>query len=473
MDQPMLRNCRSSRLSNLGRSTAVAALVVGLHLCPPRALAHEDASKEGLWEREQLTGNWGGERSRLEDKGLQLGVNYTGETLGNVSGGVARSGIYEGRLEFFLNVDLGKAVGWEGGTVRANAYQIHGRGLSANYLGNNLMAASNIEAARSTRLFGLWFQQELWEGLISLRGGQIAADDEFFVSVYGANLLNASFGWPAILAADLPSGGPAYPLATPGARIKIAPTKELSVAAALLDGDPAGPGVGNPQLRDQNGTRFRTSDSPFVIAEAAWASNQDKDASGLPATYKVGAWHHSARFADQRVDTRGGSLASPTNSGPALRRGNYGIYLILDQMLWRDPGTEDSGPGVFLRLAASPEDRNVISRYIDGGISYKGLVPSRVDDVSIIGFGLAQVGSHARGLDVDARTFAGINRPVRDKEILLEVSYKAQIAPWWTVQPDVQYIINPGGRVATPSDPAGVRPIPDALVFGVRTTIAF
>jgi len=49
-------------------------------------------------------------------------------------------------------------------------YQIHGRGLSANYLGNNLLTASNIEASRATRLFDLWLQQQLFDGLSSPYG---------------------------------------------------------------------------------------------------------------------------------------------------------------------------------------------------------------------------------------------------------------------------------------------------------------
>src|SRR6266853_1779525 len=89
-------------------------------------------------------------------------------------------------------------------------YQIHGRGLSANYLGNNLLTASNIEASRATRLFDLWLQQQLFGGLLSVRAGQIAADDEFIISQYGANFVNSTFGWPAIPAVNAPSGGPAY-----------------------------------------------------------------------------------------------------------------------------------------------------------------------------------------------------------------------------------------------------------------------
>ena len=56
---------------------------------------------------------------------------------------------------------------------------------------------------------------------------------------------------------------------------------------------------------------------------------------------------------------------------------------------------------------------------------------------------------------------------------MLEVTYQAQIVPGWTIQPDFQYIINPGGHVADPADPEGLRPLRNALVFGVRTTVNY
>src|SRR5260221_6850289 len=184
----------------------------------------------GLWQREMLTGDWGGLRTALEQKGLSLGANEIGEVLGNITGGIKRGTVFEGRLEMLVDLDLDKAVGWSGATFHANAYQIHGRGLSANDLGNNILIASGIEATRATRLFDLWLQQELFDGLLSIRIGQIAADDEFFVSQYAANFINSTFGWPDILATVLPSGGPAYPPPAPGAPVRLPPTSERAFA---------------------------------------------------------------------------------------------------------------------------------------------------------------------------------------------------------------------------------------------------
>jgi porin len=428
----------------------------------------------GLWERDVLSGDWGGLRSALEANGMQLGSNYIGEVLGNPTGGTRQGAIYEGRLELFVNLDLEKAVGWSGALFHANAYRIDGRGLSANDLGNNLLVVSNIEASRSTRLFDLWLQQDLFDGVLQVRAGQIAADDEFFTSQYAANFINSTFGWPGILASDLPSGGPAYPLATPGARIKLQPTGALSLSTAVFNDNPAGPGNGNPQLRDASGTSFRVNDGALVIGEAAYALNQEKDATGLPATFKLGAWYDSGRFADQHFDTTGRSLADPASSGVAAQHdGNYGVYAIVDQMIWRRPETTDNGLGAFLRLAGNPSDRNLINFYADTGVNYKGLIPSRGDDVFGVAFAYARISDAASARDRDAQSFSGSAKPVRDYEAALEIMYRAQLAPWWTVQPDLQVIFHPGGSIADPSDPRGIRTISDAVILGLRTAVTF
>jgi Fe-Mn family superoxide dismutase len=184
--------------------------------------------------------------------------------------------------------------------------------------------------------------------------------------------------------------------------LKISPNDQLSILAAVFNGDPAGPGPGDPQRRDPTGTSFRVNDPPLFIGEIDFAYNQDKTAVGLPGTVKLGGWYHFGRFADQRFSVEGLSLADPRSSGmPAQDRGNFGIYAIVDQMLWRVPGTTDQGLGIFARASVSPSDRNLISAYFDGGATYKGLFPGRENDTLGVGFGLAKISSRAQALDRD------------------------------------------------------------------------
>lgn len=429
-----------------------------------------------VWTRDVLTGDWGGERTALENDGVILGADSFDEVLGNLSGGVRQGAIYEGRLELLATLDLDKLLSWPNATLHANAYQIRGRGrgLSANDLGNNLLVASNIEATHSTRLFDLWLEQLLWNGTVSVRAGQIAADDEFFISQYASSFINATFGWPAIMASDLPSGGPAYPLATPGIRIKYAASNALSFQAALFNGDPAGAGIGDPQQRDASGTSFRIGDNSFVIAEANYAINQDSNATGLAASYKLGAWFHSGSFADQRFDNTGQSLAAPTSTGtPAQHDGDYGLYGVVDQMLWREPDTPERGVSMFIRLSAAPQDRNPISVYGDLGLTLTDPLPGRAADLVGIAVGFAGISQRARALDADERRFSGIPNPVRNSEAVMEATYRYQLSPWLALQPDLQLIRHPGAGAVSPASLSATQRVPNAFVLGLRSSIIF
>ena len=113
------------------------------------------------------------------------------------------------------------------------------------------------------------------------------------ITQYGALFLNSSFGFPGLAAADLPSGGPNYPLAAPFVRAEFHATDSVTLVGAVFNGDPAPEGTGDPQLRDAGGTAFRLNDHVFAVGELWYSINQGDHASGLPGTYKLGAWYHS------------------------------------------------------------------------------------------------------------------------------------------------------------------------------------
>lgn len=419
-------------------------------------------------------GDPGGYRAFLAGRGITYNLTYIGETLGVASGGQRRGAIYEGRLDAQLDIDLEKLAGLSGLSVHTNAYQIHGHGLSRYDLGN-LFVTSGIEALSSTRLYELWLEQTLLDNKVAVRAGQLAADTEFLVSQYAGLFVNSTFGWPAIAAANLPSGGPAYPLATPGIRVKIAPAPRFSAMLGVFDGDPAGPGPagpgpGDPQRNDRGGVEFRARDPAFVIGEAALGYGAKDTLSG---TVKFGGWTHLGRFASPRVDAFGGSLADPSGSGIARRfRGDHGLYGVIDQLLYRVPGTEDGGLGVFARVSGSPGDRNLVDVYVDAGLTYKGLIPGRPNDTFGVSASYARISDSYRGLDRDTVLFTGTPSPIRSSEAMVEVTYQAQIVPGWTVQPDFQYIVRPGGGVVNPRSPV-MAPEKDAAVVGLRTTIRY
>jgi porin len=116
-------------------------------------------------------------------------------------------------------------------------------------------------------------------------------------------------------------------------------------------------------------------------------------------------------------------------------------------------------------------DRNLVNFSFNTGVTLKAPFAGRDSDTVGLGYGFGQISGSASSLDKDVRRFTGTNSPVRSSESFIELTYQAQIAPWWLVQPDLQYVWNPGGGLENPQIP-GQR-IKNELVLGMRTNITF
>ena len=415
-----------------------------------------------------------GLRAFLAQRGITYVLTYIGEGLADVSGGLKRGATYGGRLDTALDIDLDRFVGWEGARFHTDFFQIHGHGMSRSFV-NNLTTVSGIEALPATRLFELWLEQSFLDGQLSIKVGQVSADTEFAIAQSGVVFLNAGFGWPNVGAVVLPNGGPIYPLATPAIRVKYVPTDALSFQAALFNGDPAGTPKRDdgtdPQRRNRHGTDFRVDDPALLIGEAAYAYPSLPGTAGLPGTATLGAWHHFGRFDSPRLDSvQGRLLADPESSGIARRfRGDSGVYAILDQTIFNEPGAPGEGASAFLRLSAVPGDRNLIDLYVDAGVAYKGLIPGRPDDTAGLGIIHSRISPAARGFDRDGIALGTGTGPIRSSETVIEATYQAEIVPGFTLQPDLQVVMRPGGGLP---DGQGRR-IRNATVVGVRATINY
>jgi len=431
--------------------------------------AGEDATEQPFANR--LLGDPGGLRTKLAGYGISLGLTEQSEVLGNLTGGVRRGAVYEGVTSLGLGIDTQKAFGLAGGTFNVTAFQFHGRGLTADNV-PTLAALTGVEqTVRGFKLFELWYEQVLLDKRLAIRVGQLSADQEFIVTQYGGLFLNSGYGFPTLAAGDLPSGGPAYPLATPAVRVKVVPNESLAVLVGVFNGNPAGPGLGDPQRRDRSGTAFRLNDGTFAIAEVQYGINQGDNASGLPGTYKLGVWYNSLAFSDLRVSSAGLSLANPANTAPARsRRNNYSVYAVADQLIFKKPGTTDGGVGVFARVMGAPPDRNLVDVFIQGGVTYKAPFAGRENDTVGIAASWAHIGRNASKLDTDRIAFTGQAIPVRRSETQFELSYQAQLASWFQLQPDFQYVFNPGGGLLNARNS---RRVGDAAVLDLRATITF
>jgi len=447
---------------------------------PPPAPA--PAAPTGLWERANLLGDIGGLRPLLGNYGISIGLTETDEVLGNVTGGRRTGFDYDGLTELSLGIDTEKAFGWKGGTFNISGLQIHGRNLSTDNL-LTLQTASGIEANRTTRLWELWYQQAFLGGLFDVKIGQQSIDQEFITSQGSSLFINTVMGWPAVPSLDLYAGGPAYPLSSLGIRFRTHPSDVVTVLGGVFqDNPPGGPFNNDSQLRGTTrwGGNFNLRTGALFIAEVQYALNPPPaepppagaPPPGLPGLYKLGFWYDTAPFPDQRFYTAVLSLANLASTGPPPQlQLNFSLYGVVDQALWHPHPEGARVLGVFARLMGAPGDRNLASFSVNAGLTLKAPLPGRANDTAGLGFGIVKIGGNAVGLSKDVGFFTQGFYPVRSKETFIEATYQAQIAPWWIVQPDLQYVFNPGAGIPNPTEPG--KRVGNELVLGVRTNITF
>jgi porin len=377
--------------------------------------------------------------------GVSFPAYYTGEVLGNPTGGYRQGAIYDGVLEAGVQIDLGKLANWQGAMFTADAFYPHGTSLTREDV-HDLNVVSNIDSFHNPRLYELWLQQDLFDGKLSIRAGQIPADTEFFLTCYGALFVNSAFG--AIPTISMNMDAPVYPTATPGVRLRFKPDDNWSFLAGVFNGN-----TGDLNGSDRYGTRFNfnTDNGALWLAEVNYTLNPPAPTDNkttaptsrpLSGTYKLGGFLNTADFDDNRT-------------GCTLH-GDYGIYALADQELWHEPGNPDQGLRGFARVGYTPPDRNTVDFDFETGLNYLGLLPGRDKDLAGFGFVYTKVSNSI----LDDAGMA----PARHYESIVELTYQMVVNDHLTVQPDAQYIFNPG---------SAAEPLSNALVLGVRFNLTF
>jgi len=374
-------------------------------------------------------------------------LTYVGEVLGNPRGGYRQGAIYDGVLDAGIQLDLATLAHWPGASFAAAMYLPHGSSLTRADV-HDLNVVSNIDAYHYPRLFQLWLEQDLFDGKLSIRVGQIPADADFFLTAYGSFFINSAFG--ALATISLNMEAPVYPAAAPGVRMIFKPDDHWALLAGVFDGS-----TGALDSADRNGTNFNFNprNGALCLAEADYTTNPPPPAPAdgkttapterpLSGTCKLGGFLNTEDFTDIKT---GGTL-----------HGDYGLYAVVDQELWHKPGAPDEGPRGFLRLGFTPAGRNLLNFECECGCNYAGLVPGRDKDLTGLGFAYTKVSD---GVPDNAGT-----APARHYESIIELVYQAAVNDHLSVQPDLQYVFNPGG---------GAAPLANALVMGLRFTLTF
>ncbi len=357
-------------------------------------------------------------RSNLENRGLSLDMVFTGDFVTNHSGGLKEAGAdidthisYLANTDLIAELDTKKAGLWNGGIFHGHFFNHHGAKPSEDYIGD-LQVADNYESIKVTKMYELWYEHtfDLYGTDLSLLIGQHDLNSEFNITEYGLLFIHSSFGLNNEISNNIPVSN--YPVAALGFRMKWEPTENLYFMAEISDGDPG---------KNNGGFDWKLDSKEGFLNffETGYHFGDQEESRTMPGSYKFGWWYHTDEFDDVRNTDE--------------HTDNYGLYFIADQMLI--PGKGKGGLGAFIQVGGVPEDRNQVDFYIGGGFHYRGIIPTREND--ILGLAMARASISGDLKDIEKRD---------SHETAVELTYRAQVLPWLAIQPGVQTIFNPGAN---------------------------
>jgi porin len=395
--------------------------------------------------QEHLFGDWGGLRTGLEARGITPTVTFVMDALGNPSGGLHHGFRQASNLGLDVQFDLDKLFRLPGASFDISFSERFGESLSQEDIGN-VFSVQQVFGGETYRLVNVAYQQRLLDDRVEFRVGRIAAGDDFLVSPYNYVFVQNAFdGNPVGIFFNAP-GMSAYPSATWGGVLKVKPTERSYVMGGLYNGD------ATIRADKHHGADWSMDGPLFAIGEYGYQVNGRPGDSGLLGNYKAGVWYDDHQYTDFTTAGRG--------HAPFVTRGNWGLYGLFDQVLMRfgEPGS-NRGLGVTGSVLVSPDQSiSQMPFFATAGVLARGMFPSRPTDVG--GFGVAY-GRFSDDLQ-DSQRRAGVG--VQRYEIALELTYRLRfLGDAVYFQPDLQYIIRPGGtgRIA------------DAFVGGFQAGINF
>lgn len=356
-----------------------------------------------LWSQQQQF------RRELLNDGISFGAHWVMEGFRNFTGGISTEDtVPASTLDLDLTINTGRLFDLQGGEFYADMEYHAGRDPTKVLVGD-LQIFDKQNDSPYLQIFQLWYQQRLFNDLLRIKIGKIDANTEFSVITNGLGFINSSTQVTPTLFVF-----PTTPEPMPAVGLFFTPCRLFYASFGLF--------YSNRSVHFLNfiGSPYDiqpASNGIFMIGETGltW------DHLPLLATdgdARLGVWAHTGTF--------------PEFSG-GKRNGVQGLYAIFDQTLWRPWRSQgsDKGLGAFLEYGRTDSSVASIYEHFGGGIVWKGL-PGRPND---------QVGFSPQY----ARLSPQADLP-HNYELALETFYNFWLASWASVQPDLQYIIDPGGQ---------------------------
>jgi porin len=358
---------------------------------------------------------------------FQFEAAYRVDLFGVADGGLSRGARYLDNVSASLDVDLDRAVRWKGAKTHFNL--LNNFGGRPNDLAGTLQGVDNIEVGeRRLKLYEAWIEQDLAGGAGTVRAGLYDVNSEFYVTDPSGLLINPSFGVGPEFAATGPGGPSIFPSTSLAVRAEVRPGKTTYVRAVALNAQPGDPG-------DRGGVDVSFDEGLLLVAEAGWEG---------PVRLALGVWRYTR---DQ------GDLREFDPMGNPKGRSSEGVYGLAEAPLAGKEGGRLLS--AFLRGGLSDGDTGPFRGSVVGGLLLEQPFRGRPDSALSAGVAWARLSDKLRASALD------LGERLASAETVLELTYSDKVLPRLTLQPDVQYVLRPGG-----SRTAG-----SALVLGLRATV--
>jgi porin len=356
---------------------------------------------------------------------FQLRLNYTGEAWQN-SGGLQNGNDYMANYFATLSVNTDKAFGWTGGRFVVSGFYNSGPSLNENFVGAfQDPSAIDVDGRSLLRLYQVYYDQKF--GNTDIRFGVMDLETEFGVTRPMDIFFNGAFAWTSTLDVSGTQGlnGPStYPNTAFGVRVRQVINDQWSVQGAVVNG--MADELASPQ---SNSVNFSSSSGALAIAEV--------DFTPIARTkIMAGYWMYTGLMDTQNQYTDSGALRQSRDSDGAYIGGTTRLYTIKDAR----------GLDAFIKFGVAESTVNPVARSVDAGLTMTGLFDARPADKLGVGVGVARAGQPYQQAQL------ALGNSVYAYETVFELTYRAVLCDWLTVQPNIQYIVHPGFDGALKND---------------------
>jgi carbohydrate-selective porin OprB len=399
-------------------------------------LSGPDSHETGQGPHGHLFGDWGGERSRLLERGVRFDFQYISDSLWNLKSEQPERFASWNRFRWTVDIDFGALTGQQGLFFHATALW-QGGGNLGKYIGL-LTSPSGMSSGNTCRLDSWWIEKRWFNERLTARIGQFAGQDFYGAQHYAASFVFEPMGYAlGNLFTDFESFDPP---STPAMEVRVVPIPHVYVKSMVLAGD------SNPYSHNDTGFVPQFRGSPVSVSEIGFtpgkkassvrAFDNVESRKGYSGLYQFGASYNPGKF---------------TTATGQKRSGNYLLYWMASQALWRVDPKGGKGLDATFAYDWSPSDLNRNNTLLTAGLRFNEPIPVSIHNTMSLGYVRNSLSPQ----------FLPADHPSWKAENGVEFNVLLDLAPMILVQPVVQYYANVGGTAQR------------ALVFGFRTKVEF